>query len=197
MPSRPVTSICTSTEAIVAFDAGHGRQALQGAFAQLALRPQDVSAAFLTHGDRDYTDGLDVSPAAEAYLSTREEPMVTGRRPRMLERVSSPPLQRTYRLLEDGQSVQIGNVRVKAIATSGHRAGPVSYLTNERALFTGDALSLRGGWVAPFVRLINMAHRAQLASIPTLAALEKVEMVCTGHSGRTQTWDHAVAPWRA
>jgi glyoxylase-like metal-dependent hydrolase (beta-lactamase superfamily II) len=123
--------------------------------------------------------------------------MVMGLTPRMFGRAHSPALDRPLHLLDDGQILQLGDIRVTALHTPGHTPGSMSYLVNERMLFTGDTLSLRGGWVAPFVRMINMEHTAQLASIHKLATLEDVEILCTGHSGYTTEWTRAISSWRA
>ncbi|VEP12324.1 Beta-lactamase domain protein [Hyella patelloides LEGE 07179] len=46
--------------------------------------------------------------------------------------------------IEDGETIKIGNIVVKAIATPGHTDSHVAYLVNNTHLLTGDALFIRG-----------------------------------------------------
>lgn len=48
-------------------------------------------------------------------------------------------------LLEDGDAVEIGDLRVRVVATPGHTAGCVTYVCSDESMaFTGDALLIRG-----------------------------------------------------
>lgn len=48
-------------------------------------------------------------------------------------------------LLDDGDAVEVGEVRLNALETPGHTAGCITYVCCDRALaFTGDALLVRG-----------------------------------------------------
>lgn len=48
------------------------------------------------------------------------------------------------RFIRDGETLQIGDVRIQAIATPGHTDSHVAYLINDTHLLTGDALFIRG-----------------------------------------------------
>ncbi|HAC66124.1 MAG TPA: Zn-dependent hydrolase [Cyanothece sp. UBA12306] len=48
------------------------------------------------------------------------------------------------RQIKDGETLQLGNVLVKAIATPGHTDSHMAYLVNKTYLLTGDALFIRG-----------------------------------------------------
>ncbi|MGB5770273.1 MAG: MBL fold metallo-hydrolase [Crocosphaera sp.] len=48
------------------------------------------------------------------------------------------------RFLKDGETLQLGNVAIKAIATPGHTDSHLAYLVNQKAVLTGDALFIRG-----------------------------------------------------
>ena len=86
-------------------------------------------------------------------------------------------------MLEDGEEVNIGEIVIKGITTPGHTPGSMSYLVNKEFLFTGDTVSLRGGKMVPFYRLINMDTKKQKESIIKIAEIETVRMICTAHSG--------------
>jgi hydroxyacylglutathione hydrolase len=183
--------------ALIAVDAGVSGPLVCKEWAKLPWPSENVAAVFLTHGDSDHTGGLRLFSHAELYLSADEEPLVSRRRARFLGRIYSPRLEYAYTSLSDGQVVQIGGARVQAIATPGHTPGSMSYLIDEYALFVGDTLSLRGGWVAPSPRLINMDTAREKASIRKLASLEGIKLLCTGHAGCSRDWEEAIAAWRA
>ncbi len=122
--------------------------------------------------------------------------MVTGQRVRMFGRIYSPRLERAHTSLEDGQVLRVGGTEVQAIATPGHTPGSMSYLVDGCALFVGDALTVRGGWVAPPMGPISMDNARARASLKKLAALHGVEWLCTGHSGCISNWEQAISPWR-
>jgi sulfur dioxygenase len=48
------------------------------------------------------------------------------------------------RFIRDGEVLQVGQVRIEAIATPGHTDSHMAYLVNHTHLLTGDALFIRG-----------------------------------------------------
>lgn len=106
------------------------------------------------------------------------------------------PLKRSYTLLQDAQSVSVGNLRIRGILTPGHTVGSTSYLVNDRYLFVGDTLSLMGGRVHTFPFFINMDTKTQKESIKKLAGLSGVEMIFTAHTGYCEEFEKAFEKWR-
>jgi uncharacterized NAD(P)/FAD-binding protein YdhS len=51
---------------------------------------------------------------------------------------------RVDRYIADGEILQLGSVKIEAIATPGHTDGHMAYLVNGTHLLTGDALFIRG-----------------------------------------------------
>lgn len=47
-------------------------------------------------------------------------------------------------MVKDGDQVTVGGATIRVLATPGHTSESVSYLLDDRALFTGDTLSLSG-----------------------------------------------------
>lgn len=188
--------IVADGEGAIAFDAAYGGDALQGELARLPIKPEAVSHLFLTHTDVDHTGGLDCFPNAQIYLSEDEEQMIDGTTTRLFRLYRNPRLRRPYTLLADGDVIEIGQIKVRAIATPGHTPGSMSYLVNERVLFTGDSLALQNGRARPFYRLFNMDTKAQTESIPKLATLKHVSLLCTAHTGCTSDYDRAMSPWQ-
>lgn len=48
------------------------------------------------------------------------------------------------RYIKDGETLQLGSIAIKAIATPGHTDSHITYYVNSDRLFTGDALLIRG-----------------------------------------------------
>jgi glyoxylase-like metal-dependent hydrolase (beta-lactamase superfamily II) len=48
------------------------------------------------------------------------------------------------RFIEDGEILQVGDIKIKAIFTPGHTNVDMSYLINDQMVLTGDALFIRG-----------------------------------------------------
>ncbi|MEM8778213.1 MAG: MBL fold metallo-hydrolase [Cyanobacteria bacterium P01_G01_bin.49] len=48
------------------------------------------------------------------------------------------------RFFKEGETLQLGNVTIQAIATPGHTDSHLAYLVNQTAILTGDALLIRG-----------------------------------------------------
>jgi glyoxylase-like metal-dependent hydrolase (beta-lactamase superfamily II) len=61
-----------------------------------------------------------------------------------LHQPEGTPVSYRYSPLQDGDVLQIGAARLKALHTAGHTTESTSYLLDERALFTGDTLFLAG-----------------------------------------------------
>lgn len=48
------------------------------------------------------------------------------------------------RFISHGEVLKVGEVKIQAIATLGHTDAHISYLVNDKMVFTGDALFIRG-----------------------------------------------------
>ncbi len=104
---------------------------------------------FLTHLDLDHAGGVDkrcnrLYPNAQIYLGKTEEGYLTRKlfRKRILFIGMKTPieLEKGYRLLDDGQTVMVGDIKVQAILIPGHTLGHLCYLVDDQYLFAGDAL---------------------------------------------------------
>jgi hydroxyacylglutathione hydrolase len=180
----------------VCFDAGFRPGKIRRQLKTLGIDPAGVSHVFLTHSDFDHAAALGVFGRAEVFLSAGEEPMVTGRKARMLG-IRNGRIKGPYRLLNDGDEVCAGPIRVRAVATPGHTPGSMSYLADDSCLFVGDAFKLIGGKALPMRPYINMDTELQVESIRKLAKLENVKLACTGHRGYTFDYEDAMGDWNS
>ncbi len=110
------------------------------------------------------------------------------------------PLTKPYTLLKDGDVVQVGDVKVEALATPGHTPGSMSYLVNGSVLFVGDTLVLKDGTARPFSKwhlrdLTHMDLAAQAESAQKLAHLKNISLMATAHAGFTTDFDYAMRDW--
>jgi hydroxyacylglutathione hydrolase len=180
----------------VAIDAGYSAKGIAKELRQLGVDPASVTHLFLTHTDFDHAGGLSLFSRAQIFLSQAEEQMIDGRTARFSGLYRNPRISRPYTLLRDGDLIPAGKIRVRAIATPGHTPGSMSFLVNEKALFTGDTLILQNGRVNTFYAPLTMSVEADRKSIRKLAALQGIPLLCTAHTGCTRAVDDSWKRWR-
>jgi len=183
---------------LICFDTGFSVGSIKKEFDRIGFNPENVNYIFLTHSDSDHTGGLNLFKNAELYLSADEEQIIHKKTPRFFGFRNTPPLKRAYKPLKDGDTIQVRETKVTAIATPGHSPGSMSHLVNGSILVVGDTLTLRKGKVRPFARLplgslLNMDLTTQQESIKKLAKLRNVSVMLTGHSGFTTDFEHAMS----
>lgn len=172
----------TSAGAAV-FDTGISPTVARYGLRKLGVSPDTVTHVFLTHTDYDHTGGLAAFPQAKRYLSNAEETMINGTTPRRgliyNKRMSD------YHMLENGETVMVGEKSIQLLHTPGHTPGSASYLINNVNLVTGDLLRLsRKGDILPFLPLMNMSHQKDIESIEAVRhIIEKAEYILTAHTG--------------
>ena len=177
----------------IAIDAGADLKQVKRGLSELGIAPESIKLLFLTHADSDHTAGIRLFKEAQVYLSIDEEPFLTGEKSRRY--IKKLPVEPYY--TNDGSILYFGDIQVKSIATPGHTPGSMSYLVNDRFLFTGDALGLKNGKAIPFSpKFFNMDTDQAKASLKKIANLSEISLLCTGHHGVTHDFDEAVAAWR-
>ncbi len=179
----------------ICIDAGYRGDDIAGELKKIGVDMDSIGHLFLTHTDHDHAGGLSLFKRAKVYLGRDDEQMIDGSRSRLLGIYYNPRIEREHTLLDDGEVVRIGDIRVEAIATPGHTPGHMAYLVDGRALFTGDALILQNGVLSPFYRLFNMSTRDARESVQKLAQLEDLSMLCTAHTGYTVDSKEVLKRW--
>lgn len=175
--------VYTNGEDSICFDSGTSKIAASRGLEKANINADKILAVFLTHSDYDHVNGVGVFKNADVYLSANEEQMINGKTARSLFLKHNTITRKDYKLLNDNDVIQIGNIKVKAITTPGHTPGSMSYVVDDKILIAGDTLLVRNGNIIPFNRIQNMNSKTQMESIEKLKQIKGIKMICTGHSG--------------
>jgi len=179
-----------STQYIV-IDCATNLSVVEEQMEKLGIAPDEVSVVFLTHTDRDHVGALRLFDKSKLYMSKEEEQMINGKKTKFLWFGLS--ISRTdYTLLEDRQTVQIGNLKIEGILAPGHTSGSMAYLINDKYLFTGDIVSLKDGKIAPIPAIYNMDTKQAVNSMEIIRHIPTAEYIFTSHWGYTDDYKTAV-----
>jgi hydroxyacylglutathione hydrolase len=188
-------------EQVICFDAGYiNNHYLLDEFEKIDVLPQQISHLFLTHTDLDHAGSIDRDSKthwfdhATVYMGKDEMGLINGKKPRKLFLSNPVEIDKEIHLLQDLQTISIGNVKVQILFTPGHTTGHASYLINDSILCAGDAVVIKGGFMKPFYATWNMDHSAAIASAERLARLKGVKVLCTAHTQCSTFFDEAVKP---
>ena len=179
----------------IAIDAGKDLDVISAELKKLNINPDMVIAVLLTHSDPDHVAGLPLFKNAKIYLAKAEVPMLTGEKQK-IPGVSNKISRNDYTLLEDHQTLIIGNEKSFSILTKGHTSGSMCFQVNDKYLFTGDILSLENGKIGHSVKFLDMDHEMATKSISIITNLPNVEYIFTAHFGYTNNYKNAVSDWK-
>jgi glyoxylase-like metal-dependent hydrolase (beta-lactamase superfamily II) len=171
-------------------------------FQEIGINPNSISHVFLTHTDMDHAGSLDSDSKSDwlnsnvtIYMSREEENLIKKKQRRRFLFYTPIDISREYNIVNDGDVINIGNIKVTVIHTPGHTMGHMSYLINDNILFTGDLLLLKNGKVEPFYYIWNKDHELDKESIKKIAQLRNIELLCTAHSKCSFDFRSAFEDW--
>jgi glyoxylase-like metal-dependent hydrolase (beta-lactamase superfamily II) len=173
---------------LICIDTGWNIKRVCHGFETLGIQTQDVVAVYLTHLHWDHSRNLNLFPNADIFVGEHEFSRCF---PKWLK-----PSLKPFIKVRDGQELTANNILVRVIETPGHTIGSVSYLVENRFLFTGDVLRLRRGEARPFHFYFNRNHRAVIHSIHRLSRLEGIQCLLTAHTGLTCNVAASFRRWR-
>ncbi|MCX6642276.1 MAG: MBL fold metallo-hydrolase, partial [Candidatus Bathyarchaeota archaeon] len=179
----------------IAIDTGKDLEVVSTELKKLKIDADKVVAVLLTHTDMDHVAGLPLFKNAKIYFSKNEVMMLTGEKQK-IPGYSNSISRKDYTLLEDKQTLKIGNVKILGILTEGHSSGSMCYQVNEKYLFTGDILSLEAGKLGPPVAFFDLNHEMANKSLLKITHLPNVEYLFSAHHGFTKDYKNAVKNWK-
>jgi glyoxylase-like metal-dependent hydrolase (beta-lactamase superfamily II) len=179
----------------IVIDAGKDIEVVTAELKKLNINPDLVIAVLLTHTDPDHVAGVPLFKNAKIYLAKEEVKMLTGEKQK-IPFVSNHLSRKDYILLEDKQTLKIGNENSFSILTKGHTTGSMCYQINDKYLFTGDILSLVNGKLGPSVKFLDLDNEMASKSISKITKLPNVEYIFTAHFGYTNDYKNAVKDWK-
>jgi len=175
----------------VAIDAGNDMNVISAGLKKLTIDPDKVMAVFLTHTDGDHVAALKVFKNATVYLSKEEEQMINGKTARMMGKQNKIDVK-IYSLLNEQQTIRIGNIIIKGILTPGHTPGSMCYLINDKYLFVGDAFGLKNGKVDKPNDFFSSDMKSAVQSFDKINKLPKAEYIFTAHTGYSTDYKNAI-----
>lgn len=180
---------------VIAIDSGyHTELSFFEDLQKINIKNEEISAIFLTHGDVDHMGGLTSStrfaPHAPLYLHKREENMILGNENRFGKgpiKIKNPvKFSGDYRLLEEGQKIEVEGIKVEILLCSGHTKGHSHYLVDDKYLFSGDSIAINDEGGHCFFEFYNMNSKENIASLGKIEKLlenRPPDFICTSHSG--------------
>ena len=196
----------TKNGVTIMIDAGYNYDRLAEKMKWLDIDPSSIEHILITHQDTDHvgaverdSDGL--FKQAALYLSEIENRYLTGevRRKVIFGAYKLPMVETDNRkvLLQDGQILMFGDIKVEAILVPGHTWGHMVYLIDDAYLFTGDTIWFGADGGYSFIN--SLAEDNELAK-RSLSVLEKKlrergisPKVITGHTGWSDDLDFVFA----
>ena len=186
----------TKNGTTIMIDAGYNYERLAEKMAWLDIDPSSIRHILITHQDTDHVGALErdselLFKDATVYIGEIENRYLTGEvRRKVFHGLYRLPMVKTDNkkvLLNDGQILDIGGIRIECILVPGHTWGHMVYLIDDTYLFTGDTIWF--GADGGYSFLGTLAEDNKLA-VQSLAKLEenirgrnKRVAVITGHTG--------------
>ena len=190
----------------IMIDAGYNYDRLAEKMSWLGIRPQEIGSILVTHQDTDHVGAVEAdSPGlfkdATLYIGEIENRYLTGEVRRRviyhLYRLPQVTINNKKVLLHDGQTLEIGGVKVECFLVPGHTWGHMVYLIDDKYLFTGDTIwfGADGGYsfISALAEDNRLAVRSLCALEEKLRARGLRPLFITGHTGWTDNFEFAFA----
>ena len=193
-------------ETTIMIDAGYNYDRLAEKMAWLGIDPKSVRHILITHQDTDHVGAVEAdSPGlfkkAKLYIGEVENRYLTGEVRRRviyhLYRLPQVTIHNKKQLLKDGETLRIGDIKIKCFLVPGHTWGHMVYLIDDRYLFTGDTLWFGADGGYSFISTLAENNQLAVKSLAVLKAkLKKLgvqPLFITGHTGWTDDFAFAFA----
>ena len=190
----------------IMIDAGYNYDRLAEKMSWLGIDPKSIRHILITHQDTDHVGAVEAdSPGlfkkAKLYIGEAENRYLTGEVHRKviyhIYKLPQVSIRNKKQLLKDGETLRIGNIKIKCFLVPGHTWGHMVYLIDDQYLFTGDTLwfGIDGGY--SFISALAEDNKLAVRSLAVLEArLKKMgaqPLFITGHTGWTDNFEFAFA----
>ncbi len=190
----------------IMIDAGNNYDRLAEKMSWLGIRPQEIKSILVTHQDTDHVGAVEAdSPGlfrnATLYVGEIENRYLTGEvRRRVIYHLYKLPqvtINNKKVLLHDGQTLEIGGVKIECFLVPGHTWGHMVYLIDDKYLFTGDTIWFGADGGYSFISSLAEDNRLAVRSLCVLEEKLRARgirpLFITGHTGWTDNFEFAFA----
>lgn len=169
-------------DSYIAIDAGKESNNVEDGLKKLNILSSQIKAIFFTHSDDDHTAGISLFKNAGLYIAQEEINMIEEKRNRMLFIKNKFPAIK-YTTLNEQDTLQIGNIHIRAILTPGHTDGSMCYLVNGKHLFVGDILSIKNGKIGQSNSFFHKNKKSTIQTLSKLSNLDSCQYIYSSHFG--------------
>ena len=190
----------------IMIDAGYNYDRLAEKMGWLGIDPKSVRHIFFFFQDTDHVGAVEAdSPGlfkkAKLYISETENRYLTGEvRRKVIYHMYKLPqvtINNKKRLLRDGETLRIDDIKIKCFLVPGHTWGHMVYLIDDKYLFTGDTLWFGADGGYSFISTLAEDNKLAVRALGILEArLKKMgasPLFITGHTGWTDNFEFAFA----
>ena len=190
----------------IMIDAGYNYDRLEEKMSWLGIDPRSIRHILITHQDTDHVGAVEEdSPGlfkkAKLYIGETEDRYLTGQVRRRviygLYRLPQVTIPNKKKLLRDGETIRIGDIKIRCFLVPGHTWGHMVYLIDNKYLFTGDTLWFGADGGYSFISSLAEDNKLAVKSLGVLEAkLQKMgvrPLFLTGHTGWTDNFEFSFA----
>ena len=190
----------------IMIDAGYNYDRLAEKMSWLGIDPKSIRQILITHQDTDHVGAVEAdSPGlfqkVKLCIGETENRYLTGEVRRKviyhLYKLPQVTINNKKVLLKDGQTMRIGDIKIKCFLVPGHTWGHMVYLIDDKYLFTGDTLWFGADGGFSFISALAEDNKLAVKSLAILETkLKKIgvrPLFITGHTGWTDNFDFAFA----
>lgn len=190
----------------IMIDAGYNYDRLAEKMSWLGIDPKSIRHILITHQDTDHVGAVEAdSPGlfkkVKLCIGETENRYLTGEVRRKviyhLYKLPQVTINNKKVLLKDGQTMRIGDIKIKCFLVPGHTWGHMVYLIDDKYLFTGDKLWFGADGGYSFISALAEDNKLAVKSLAILETkLKKIGvrlLFITGHTGWTDNFDFAFA----
>jgi len=136
----------------MAIDTGAHRDEVEQGLKEYKINPAQVTHVFLTHSDSDHLATLGLYQDAKIYMSADEVVLLDGtmKRQAVVENYLPANIDLSkITLLKGDETLQIENHTIDTLKTPGHTPGSMTFIVDEKYVFSGDSVSFKNNQMKP------------------------------------------------